>query len=62
MIQFLKDAKDTVTVGLDYYALTGISARFVPEGVLKSEYYNLSSGRVVIYRAVLEGDKIRFFR
>lgn len=51
---------DTVTVGLDYYALTGISAGYIPQSLLRREAGRLLAGKVLIYRVYLHGNQARW--
>ena len=49
---------DTLTIGLDYYALTGISSWWFPEQILIRHFRELSYGRIVIVRSYLRNGKI----
>lgn len=57
--EILKDGQDTITLGLDYYALN-ISSHLIPMELLQSIAPTLASGGVVLCRAVTDSNSIRF--
>ena len=40
---------DTLSVGVDWYGLMGISNRFIPRELLSTEFVGLVGGEVVVY-------------
>ena len=49
---------DTLTVGIDYYALFPISRSFLPEGLVQKHVKDLLNGKVIYLRAYREGEYI----
>jgi hypothetical protein len=49
---------DTLIVGLDYYALYGVSAQIMPREMLIRESNSLLSGKVITYKVHLDGNNI----
>ena len=50
---------DTITVGLDYYALTPISAQYFDENFLYQNYYRLAGGEVITVKMWAQNNMIK---
>jgi hypothetical protein len=47
-----------ITVGLDKYALFGVSSNLVPKDILRTKYNDLINDKVVRYKLKLENSKL----
>lgn len=61
MRNFVKDitARDSLTIGIDYYALN-VSSQYIPPEILKEYVNELINGKVLVLKAYKQGDNIGF--